>query len=138
VGAVVAGLAVSFVLVIAVELFTGAVHPPPKGFTGTHEEVCRLVESYPPWVFAAAVPMWGFAAFAGTWTAGRLGNRWCAAIIGAFLVAMTVMNVSMLPYPLWFKIASPIVVLVSSVLAWCRSGCRDGSCNIKQQGIMDG
>ena len=52
---VIAGLLVASVLVFAVEIFSGLVHPPPEDFGGTHEEICRLVEQYPPWVLAVLV-----------------------------------------------------------------------------------
>src|SRR5690606_34510855 len=42
-GAVVAGLAVTFVLIAAVELFSVAVHPFPEGFGGSREEIARHV-----------------------------------------------------------------------------------------------
>ena len=105
-----AGLLVSFLLVVAVELFSAVVHPLPKDFGGTTEEMCRHVERYPQWVLAAVVPAWAAAAFAGTWTARRIGNLYSSATVGLLLLAGLVCNLFMLPYPTWFKVASLLAI----------------------------
>lgn len=110
VAAVVGGVLVTFILVIAVELLSAVVHPFPEGLEPTMEEMCRHVERYPQWVLATVVPMWAFAAFAGTWTARRIGNLASSAIVGLLVVAALACNVSMLPYPLWFKIVCLLAV----------------------------
>ncbi len=113
VGAIAAGTAVPIILVVAVEFLSAIVHPFPEGFKGTTEEVCRHVERFPPWVLAAAVVAWGGTAFAGTWTAGRLGNRGCAMFLGLLLLTAVIFNISMLPYPVWFKIAALLVIAIT-------------------------
>ncbi|MGD9720172.1 MAG: hypothetical protein AB7O59_07935 [Pirellulales bacterium] len=110
VGAIVAGMLVAFALVVAVELFGAVVHPVPPDFGGTMEEMCQHVERFPQWVLAVVVPAWAGTAFASTWIAGRLGNRGCALLVGLLLLAALVFNVSMLPYPIWFKIACLIAI----------------------------
>lgn len=114
--AVVAGLLVSCLLVVAVEFFSAVVHPFPEGFNGTSEEMCRHVERYPNWVLAVVVPAWAFTAFAGTWISGRIGNRKCALCTGLVLIAAVVFNVSMLPYTLWFKIVILLAVPLAVIL----------------------
>lgn len=104
--AVVAGLLVLFILVVAVELFSAVVHPLPAEFGGTKEEMCRHVERYPQWVLAVVVPAWAAAAFASTWTARRIGNLFASAVVGLLLLAALGCNLWMLPYPTWFKIAN--------------------------------
>jgi hypothetical protein len=119
--AIIAGMIVALVVVVAVELFSAAVHPVPPDFQGTMEEMCLHVERYPTWVLALVVPAWAGAAFAGTWIAGRIGNRTCALCVGLLLIAAVVFNVSMLPYPTWFKIANllavPTAILLGSRLS---------------------
>jgi hypothetical protein len=114
--AIVAGMFVAFVLVVALELFSSVVHPLPDGFAGTNEEMCLHVSRYPNWVLALVVPAWGVAAFVGTWTAQRIGNLCSFAIVAALLVAALVFNVSMLPYPMWFKIVNLLVIPGAIVL----------------------
>src|SRR5262245_1729895 len=122
--AIVVGMFVAFVLVVAVELFSSMVHPLPEDFGGTPEEMCRHVERYPPWVLALAVPAWAVTAFAGTWTAKRLGNLWSSAIVGLLLLTALVFNISMLPYPLWFKIAN-LLLIPAAIFAGGRLATRN-------------
>jgi len=112
-GVVIASIVMSLVLLIGVELFSSVVHPFPPGFEGTQEEVCDHVSRYPNWVLAAVVPMWGGIAFLGTWLSGKLGNRTCAAIVGSLIASALICNITMLPYPLWFKIVQPAVLLMA-------------------------
>ena len=108
--ATVAGVVVAFVLVVAVEVFSAVVHPLPQDFGGSSEEMCLHVEHYPTWVLAVVVPAWSGSALAGAWTAKRMGNVISFLIVGLIIVAALVLNISMLPYPLWFKIADLLAV----------------------------
>lgn len=113
--AVLAGLFTTFVFLVAVEVFSTIVHPLPEGFGGTKEEMCRHVENYPHWVLAVVVPAWAFAAFASTWTAQKIGKLHSAAMVGLLLLAALVANVSMLPYPTWFKFASLLATPIATI-----------------------
>lgn len=127
VGAVAAGMAAALVLVVAMEAFGGVVHPFPEGFAGTFEEVCRHVERYPAWVLAVGVGAWGAAALAGAWVAGRVGGRGCALVVGGLLLAAALFNVASLPYPAWFRAASPVVISLAVVLGQRAAGRRGGA-----------
>ncbi|HJT35601.1 MAG TPA: hypothetical protein VJ783_26470 [Pirellulales bacterium] len=122
--ATVAGILVAFILVTAVELFSAVVHPFPEGVGRTPEETCLHVERYPRWILAVVVPAWAATAFAGTWTAMRMGNPVSFAIVSLLLLAAVVFNISMLPYPLWFKIANmlaiPAAIAAAGRLARCK------------------
>jgi hypothetical protein len=120
------GIVVALVLLIAVEAFSAVVHPLPPDFAGTEEEMCAHVARYPQWVLAVVVPAWAFTAFAATWTARRLSlpllgsGLWtldAGLLIALLLAAAVVCNVSMLPYPLWFKIVMPIAVIAAAIAA---------------------
>jgi hypothetical protein len=116
VAGVVAGSLVSFLLVIAVELFGAVAHPVPKDFGNTMQEMCRHVERFPNWVLAVCVPLWAVTAVAGTWTAHRIGNLYSAVIVGLLLFASVAFNVAMLPYPVWFKVACLIAIPIAVVV----------------------
>jgi hypothetical protein len=109
-GAIVAAMFVASILLAAVELFSAIVYPVPPDFGGTMEEMCKHVERYPHRVLAVVVPAWAGTAFASTWIAGRLGNFGCALFIGLLLFAALILNISMLPYPIWFKVANLSVI----------------------------
>jgi hypothetical protein len=100
------GMALAFALVVAVELGSAVIHPVPPGFTGTQDEMCKHVERYPHWVLGIVVALWTGTTYASVWVATRLGKRIPGIIVGAVLLFALVFNVSMLPYPLWFKIST--------------------------------
>jgi hypothetical protein len=114
--AIVAGMLVAFALIVVVEIFGSVVHPTPPGFKGTMEEMCEHVARFPQWVLAVSVFLWGGTAFVSTWLAQKIGNRGSAAFVGLLLVAGLVLNISMLPYPIWFKIATLLVIPAAIVL----------------------
>lgn len=116
VGAIVAGMVVAIILLVAVEAFSAVVHPFPPGFSGTMEAMCEHVARYPQWVLAVVVPAWAFTAFASTWTAGRIGNPVSAIIIGILLLAGAVCNVLKLPYPSWFFAAILFVIPIAIIV----------------------
>jgi len=112
--AIIAAALVAFLLLNAVELFSEVVYPAPSG--ATMEEMCQHVAGYPHWILALVVPAWGVTAFVSTWIAQRIGNRGCAILIGLLLLAAVVFNISMLPYPIWFKIVNLLVIPAAVVL----------------------
>lgn len=109
----VAGIGVSLILVVAVELVSAVIHPVPPGFQGTMEEMCQHVARYPHWILGLVVPAWGGTAFLGTWVARRLGNRGSGAIVGLLLLAAVICNVSQLPYAIWFKVVILLMIPVA-------------------------
>jgi hypothetical protein len=114
---ILAGMLVVFLLLVAVEMLSAVAHPFPADFGGTEEEVCQHVARYPRWVLALVVPAWGLTALASTWTAARIGGRGAAIFIGLLLLAALVCNVTMLPYPMWFKALSVAVSGVAVLAA---------------------
>lgn len=101
------GLFAGFVIVIATEAFGAAVHPFPPDVDPNDFETCVAhVAKFPAWVLAVVVPLWGLSVFASVWTATRLGtnrNPVNGIVVGGLLYAAALFNLSMLPYPLWFK-----------------------------------
>jgi len=100
--AVVAGMALAFALVVAVEFFSSVVHPFPADFDGN---IPHHVRRYPHWVLGVVVLMWGATAAAATWVASRIGGRLAGALVTLLLALALAFNVSMLPYVMWFKVA---------------------------------
>ncbi len=99
---VVAGMGLAFVLVVAVELFSSAVHPFPPNFDGN---ISEHVRRYPHWILAVVVLAWGATAAAAAWGATRIGGRAAGIVVALLLAWGLVFNLTMLPYTLWFKIA---------------------------------
>ena len=111
--AVIAGMTLAFILVVAVELFSSVVHPVPADFDGNIPEHVRR---YPGWVLGVAVLMWGATAAAATWVAARLGGRLAGTLVTLLLASALALNLSMLPYVMWFKIAMPAAFFVACLL----------------------
>jgi len=100
--AVLAGMTVAFVLVVAVEMFSSVVHPYPPDFNG---DVPAHVRRYPPWVLAVCLPLWGASAAAATWVASKVGSQIAGTIVTLLLAWALIFNLTHLPYLLWFKVA---------------------------------
>jgi hypothetical protein len=114
VGAVVVGLVAALVLIVGVEWFSLIVHPFPPDVDPTDFEVSKAyIARCPAWVLLIAVLAWGLTTFLSAWLATRLGSgrhRAHGIVVGGILLALAVMNMSMLPYPIWFW-ASNLVIL---------------------------
>ena len=113
---VVVGMALAFVLVIGVEGFSAIVHPLPAEFKGTMDEMCQHVARYPHWVLGVVVLLWGMTAFLAVWGATKIGRIAAGIVVALLLIAAVVFNVAMLPYPVWFKVSMPVVMLGACVL----------------------
>ena len=120
--AVVAGMLLALVLVIAVEFFSAIVHPVPAGFQGTMDEMCLHVARYPDWVLGVVVLAWSATAFSSTWVATRIGHRLAGIVVTLLLTWAIVCNLTMLPYAMWFKI-----VMLSCFSMACYLGVRRGT-----------
>ncbi len=116
--AVVAGMALALVLVIAVEAFSAVVHPLPANFDGNMQEHVRR---YPHWILGVVVLAWGATSAAATWVASRVGNRVAGTLVALLLAWALIFNLTMLPYALWFK-----VVMLSVFPFACLLGIRYG------------
>ena len=115
--AIITGLAVALAMLAAVEGFGVWAHPFPPEFTGTHDEICAHVTRYPAWVLGAVVSMWSVASFVCTWVAGRLaGARMAATVTAALFATALGVNLGMLPYPAWFKLAAFPAIVLSAFL----------------------
>jgi hypothetical protein len=111
-----AGMTLAGGLIVAVEVLSNAVYPMPPGSGQTEAEICEHVAQYPQWILAVVVPVWSATALAGTWVATRLGGRIAGFVVSLVLIAGSVINVSMLPYVLWFKVAVVIGVPLGCLL----------------------
>jgi hypothetical protein len=111
--AVVAGMGLAFVLVVAVEFFSAVVHPFPANFDGNIPEHVRR---YPDWILGVVVLMWGATAAAAAWVASRIGGRLAGALVTLLLACALAFNLGMLPYVMWFKVAMPAAFFVACLL----------------------
>ncbi len=114
VGAVVLGFLVALALVIGIELASNAVYPFPADADPTDMELMmNHVRGIPPWLLAVGAVGWAVTTFVGAWVATRLGTDRHAAhgiVLGSLLFVAAAFNMLSLPYPVWFEIASVILI----------------------------
>jgi hypothetical protein len=127
VAAILVGLAVAFILIVGVEVGSSILHPFPDGVDPSDYEVCKAhVAAYPAWILLWAALAWGLTTFLSAWLATRLGSARHPAhgiVVGSILLALAVMNMSMLPYPIWFWAAN---LAVFPLAFYC--GAKLGAC----------
>lgn len=119
--AVFAGLIVAVVTMLALEYVGMSLFPPPPGTRLDNEaDLAALMASAPTGKLAWVLMGWTLAAFVGGWIAARLSkqHRPAAAItVGVLIVAGVILNVSMLPHPLWMTIAGVLLPIPAAWLA---------------------
>jgi hypothetical protein len=124
-GAGLAGLVVAFIFVIGVEGMSSVLHPLPPGVNPSEPEAIRAhVARYPAGVLLLAGLGWGLGTFVSSWLATRLGTRRHLAhgiAVGSILLALAVVNMLMLPYPIWFWVLNLVLFP-----AGCYAGARLG------------
>lgn len=106
IASVILALILAFLGVIGVEWMSSILHPFPPGFDQTSmEAMCEHVARYPPLVLLLCAVGWWLTVLASCWLATRIGARRHAAhgiVVGVILLGMAILNMSLLPYPLWF------------------------------------
>ncbi len=104
--AVILSVVVAFGLVAAIESVSSILHPWPEDFAGTAEEIARQVETYPAWVLVLLGGIgYGATMLICTFIATRISldrNPRHGYGVGLFLFAMVILNLTVLPYPIWY------------------------------------
>lgn len=111
--AVLAGMALAFVLVVGVEFFSSIVHPLPPDFHGNMPEHVRR---YQTWVLAIVVLMWGATCAVATWVASKISDRLAGILVAFLLEWALVFNLTKLPYATWFKVAMFVAFPIACLL----------------------
>ena len=119
--AVVLGIVTAFVLVAVIEAVGHMIYPPPPDLDPTDREALRdYVEGLPPGAFAFVLAAWGLATLMGGVLACVIAKEKplrYATIVGAVVLAATLLNLFLIPHPLWFSIAGVGLILVMTLAA---------------------
>ena len=118
IAAVVAGFVAASVVMMIVETINGRVLYPglakaAEGVTD-RETIRALLATAPVGAFLVVIAGWILGGVAGGWVTARLASRATTGhglVLGALLTLAGVANNLMLPPPLWFWIASLVVLL---------------------------
>jgi len=118
--AVVAGVIAGALVVAVLEALGHQVYPPPAGIDMTNADTARqMMIDAPAGALLFVLGAWALGALAAGWTVARLAHEQrmpLALIAGAILLAGAVTTLVMLPHPLWFTIAGPLVMLPMTAL----------------------
>jgi hypothetical protein len=124
-GAILLSLFIAFLLAAGLEGLSAILHPWPADFAGTSEEIAIQVETYPTWLLALLGGVgWGGTMFVSAWLATRLGSKRKPIhgyLVGVILISAVILNISMLPYPIWFSLLN-LVVLPTTLYFGVRLG----------------
>jgi len=114
-----AGVVVAGAVVILFEMLGHMFFPPPPGLDPTDpDNQARLMEVIPTGAKVAVVAAWFFGALAGSVVAAQIGKKPLYAwIIGAIMLALSVVTTMMFPHPAWMVIAAVVLPVVASAIA---------------------
>jgi hypothetical protein len=122
IGAIIAGLAVSIAVIMAVQMVGHTLWPAPDGLDWNDTEVIRTYTSQLPFL-ALLFPIVSYflGALAGPYVACRIGTAkplLLVGVIGLVLLAFTIANLIQLPHPVWFSVSAIAAVFIGGWLAW--------------------
>ncbi len=119
IGGIVAGAATAVAVIMLIETIGHLAFPLPDDLAlRDPETVAEPVPAMPAAAKLIVVMAWFGGALAGGYVAKRIcGRRWAAWAIAALVAAAGIVNVMMIPHPVWMQIAAVIAPLVGGLLA---------------------
>lgn len=125
--AVVAGIVVAVAIIMLFEGLNSQFFPPPAGLEhATPGEMAAWLRTLPTGAFLVVLAGYGVGALAGSATAARFAPTRAAhlaGVVGAFLLAASLMNLVALPHPAWFWVANVLLIIGGAWVGW-RLGLR--------------
>lgn len=120
IGAIVAGLIVAVLVVMASEFVISMIYPPPAGVDlANREAMTAAIAKLPAGIFAGVLIGWAAATVSGGWLAGKLAGRAQAIhglIVGMLMLIAGVANMLMFPHPVWMWVSGILILLVGGYL----------------------
>ena len=128
--AVVVGVILAGVVVLAVESIGHIVYPPPADLDASNPEALKAYVAHAPiGVLLFVLLAWAAGSFVGGWSAARIARRapsFHAMIVGSLVLLSGIATMLMIPHPLWFWIAGILAIVpvsfISSLLVTRRIG----------------
>ena len=117
----IAGIVAAFSIIALVQTIGHTIYPTPEGLNVEDTEAfAAYVKSLPIGAFFPVLISYfaGSAGgtFAGGWIAGGSG-RGFAAFIGGLVLVLTIVNLFIIPHPLWFSVLAVIGIPASAYAA---------------------
>lgn len=125
IGSVVAGVFAAGLFTWLIQRLGHTVYPPPEGLISTDRAaLTEYVAGLPLGALLFVLGSYGGGTLLGGWVAGRIAadrKLLHAMIVGAIQLLFGVLNVAMIPHPLWFVVVAlplfPIAAWVGGKLA---------------------
>jgi hypothetical protein len=120
---IVAGVIAGFAIVFMGDATTHSLSPLPKGLDYSNRNEMRdYIASIPMYVLIIMVIFWLASSFLGAMLTARINRQeWKRAALttGGILMAASILNLALLPHPLWMWIAAIVGYLPAALLgAW--------------------
>lgn len=113
--AVVAGIITGLIVVFLGEMVTHILFPPPPGIDFTNQEaVMKMISELPASAFIVLMAIWGISAFVGGLITGLIAKEsWktLSLITGGLLLVGAILNMFMVPHPIWVNVITVIMYL---------------------------
>jgi hypothetical protein len=137
--AVVLGLFVGFVFIMAIQMLSMVVNPPPPGLDFNNPEAMKqYIATLPTGAFVLVLASYAVGTFAGAfvtvWVARRAPLVHGLILGGLFLLA-AIQNMRTLPHPVWFQIVALALFLP---VAWLGASCAPSRRPPQQQPVPVG
>ena len=130
--AVILGLLLAFAITFAVEGLNARIYPPPPGVDlANPESVKAMMALMPRAALIVVLVGWFVSALLGTALAARFARPagWPPLTVGILLLAVAVMQMYVIPHPVWFWVVG---VAIYPVATWL--GARLGGTPVKGGG----
>jgi hypothetical protein len=123
--AVLAGVGVAAVLVLAIESIGLPIFPQPTGMDPLDPESVRQhLSEIHPGSFVMVLLAWTTAAFAGPWVARRISRpspTWPPFVVAALFTALCAVNLIRVPTPAWLTVSAIALVPLATWLGLRRA-----------------
>ncbi len=117
---VIAGIATGFVVVFIGDSITHIINPPPAGLNFEDKNaINHYAASIPTYVLVLMLFFWILSSFLGGLVAAKINpDRWkvSSSITGALLMIAAILNMLLIPHPIWMMIASVILYIPAAYL----------------------
>ena len=119
--AILTGLIVAIFLIWLIQTLSHSVYPPPAGLDlNNPEQLQEFIKNLPTGAFVFLISSYALGTLLGGWVACLIAadKPWLyAAIIGAFVLTGTVMNIMAISHPTWFIFVTIPVIIAMAWLA---------------------
>jgi hypothetical protein len=118
--AIIAGILTGFIIVFIGDATTHKLHPVPDGINYMDKNAMKdYITTIPTWVFVIMILFWVLSSFLGGLVSARInraGWKSSATITGAILMGAALLNLALMPHPLWMWLAV-IALYIPAALA---------------------